>query len=219
MSSPHAGATDSGATERGQRGPVATRRCVGREPAERGGVSEERFSSLIEAIAQRRDTGAFAELFRHFAPRLKAYCMRGGADAATAEEVVQEAMLSVWRRADSFDPARASATTWIFTIVRNRRIDALRRERRPEPDPAEAADERDPAGGPDAEVAAAQVRDRLAAGLAGLPEEQARVLHMAYFEDRPHSEISAALGLPLGTVKSRIRLALARLRGVAEALQ
>lgn len=190
------------------------------DAAGRGAVSEERFSALIAAIAERRDTGAFAELFRHFAPRLKAYCMRGGADAATAEEVVQEAMLSVWRRADSFDPARATASTWIFTIVRNKRIDLLRRERRPEAAPAEEAIEQaDRAAGPDAELQAAQLRARLAASLADLPEDQARVLRMAYFEDKPHSEISTALGLPLGTVKSRIRLALARLRGVAEALQ
>jgi RNA polymerase sigma-70 factor (ECF subfamily) len=184
-------------------------------------VSEERLSELIRAVAEGRDREAFAALFRHYAPRIRSYCRRISADEATADEVAQEAMVAVWRNADRYDPAKAGASTWIYTIVRNKRIDLIRRERRPEPLPGadvpmeaeEAAEHADPA--PDAAelYGMAQQGRRLHDTLRDLPEDQSRVLHMAYFEDRPHTEISAALGLPLGTVKSRIRLALARLRG------
>jgi RNA polymerase sigma factor (sigma-70 family) len=179
-------------------------------------VSEEELAGLIRAVAEGRDRGAFAALFRHFAPRIAAYCRRAGADAATADEVAQEAMLALWRRAASYDPAKAGVNSWVYTIVRNKRIDLIRRERRPEPGPGldeSGAERADPA--PDAAAAMEQAQDArmLHENLRGLPEDQAAVLRMAYFEDRPHTEISTALGLPLGTVKSRIRLALGRLRG------
>ena len=102
-------------------------------------------SALLAAVGAARDRAAFEALFRHFAPRIKAYLLRLGAGSPGAEDLAQEAMLSVWRKAVLFDPAKASAATWIFTIARNLRIDALRRERRPEFDPG------DPAFVPDAE--------------------------------------------------------------------
>ena len=85
---------------------------------------------LIEAVATRRDRAAFVALFEHFAPRVKTFMLRSGASEATAEEIAQETMLTVWRKADSFVPGSAGAAAWIFTIARNLRIDALRRERR-----------------------------------------------------------------------------------------
>ena len=94
---------------------------------------------LVEAVAHARDRSAFASLFAYFAPRIKAYLMRGGADAGTAEEITQEAMIAVWRRADTFDPAQATVSTWVFTIARNKRIDLLRRERRADYDPDDPA--------------------------------------------------------------------------------
>lgn len=171
-----------------------------------------RHDLLIEAIAERADRAAFAELFAHFAPRLKAYLMRLGADPATAEEVVQDAMLTVWRKAGSFDRQQAGAATWIFTIARNRRIDRLRRERRPELEPDDPA--LVPAGPEDADAAvwSTQVEGRLRTAIASLPPEQSDLIRRAYFEDLSHREIAEASGLPLGTVKSRIRLALQRLR-------
>lgn len=167
-------------------------------------------------MAETRDREAFAALFRHYAPRIKAYCRRTGSDDATAEELVQEAMVAVWRSADKFDPSRAGPSTWVFTIARNRRIDLIRRERRPESGAGaeEAlAEQADPAPDAAARLSTSQESRLLHDRLRDLPADQASVLRMAYFEDRPHTEISAALGLPLGTVKSRIRLALARLRG------
>jgi RNA polymerase sigma-70 factor (ECF subfamily) len=175
--------------------------------------------NLIAAIAASRDRRAFAELFAHFAPRIKAYLRRNGASDGEAEDLAQEAMLTVWRRAHMFDRAQGAASTWIFTIARNKRIDALRRERRPEVDPDDPALVPARPDAADTTIEAAQTGDRLRAAVAELPKEQARLLHMSFFEDKSHSTIAAEVGLPLGTVKSRVRLALARLRGSLEDLR
>ena len=169
-------------------------------------------SALIVAIAERGDRSAFATLFNHFAPRVKSYMLRLGADAQLAEELAQETMLTVWRRADGFDPARAAASTWIFTIARNLRIDAARRGQRMKHD--DPFDESIAPDLPDAILSAAQDETRVASAIGQLPQDQARVIREAFFSDKPHSEIAAELGLPLGTVKSRLRLAMARLRGL-----
>jgi RNA polymerase sigma-70 factor (ECF subfamily) len=171
-------------------------------------VQEDAIRGLIEAVAAQRDRDAFAELFRYFAPRLKSYAMRCGADASLADEVAQEAMLQVWRRAETFDSTRASASAWIFAIARNKRIDLVRRERRPELDPGEEAAV--PAA--DAAYDAEQGRRVLGVALDDLPDDQATVLRKAFLEDKTHGAIAAELALPLGTVKSRARLGLARLR-------
>jgi RNA polymerase sigma-70 factor (ECF subfamily) len=178
-------------------------------------AGEASFEAMIEAIARTRDRGAFAALFLHFGPRIKAYLVRQGSDAATAEELVQETMATLWRRADSFDPALSGAATWVFTIARNKRIDRLRRERRPELDPDDPTLVADEAG-VEAIAIGRQGGERLRRAVADLPHEQAELVRLAFFEDNPHSAIADRLGLPLGTVKSRLRLALARLRRVVE---
>ena len=121
-------------------------------------------------------------------------------------------MLTVWRRAGQFDPAKAGVSTWIFTIARNRRIDVIRRERRPEPDPNDPA--LVPDGDPAADVAVEQEQHavRLRAAITDLPTDQAQILQLAYFEELSHSAIADKLGLPLGTVKSRVRLAMNKLK-------
>ncbi len=175
---------------------------------------EDRHSDLIEAVARRRDRAAFAELFHHFAPRLKAFGMRSGGNAEMAEEMAQEAMISVWRRAETFDRSRAAASTWIFTIARNKRIDMIRRTARPKLDAEDFLLINPGAGSESADSAAiagqsqAQIRELLAR----LPADQKLVLEKAFFEDKTHNVIAEELNLPLGTVKSRIRLALSRLR-------
>ncbi len=176
------------------------------------GTGIGRHDELVEAIAKRGDRTAFAELFGHFAPRLKGYLMRLGTDPASAEEIMQDVMLTVWRKAATFDRQQASAGTWIFTIARNRRIDRLRRERRPEFDPNDPA--LVPAAPPDADLTvwAGQVEARIHAAIISLPPEQSDLIRRAYFDDQSHREIAARSGLPLGTVKSRIRLAMQRLR-------
>jgi RNA polymerase sigma-70 factor (ECF subfamily) len=169
-------------------------------------------NALLLAVARAQDRAAFAALFAHFAPRIKAYLMKLGAGAALAEDLAQEAMLTIWRKAPLFDPAKASAATWIFTIARNLRIDVIRRERRPDFDP------NDPALAPDNEPPADCVLmredddEKLHAALKVLSPEQAQVIQMSFFADKPHSQIASELGLPLGTVKSRLRLAMARIR-------
>lgn len=170
------------------------------------------FVAAMRAIATSGDRDAFATLFAHFAPRVKAYLMQLGAEASAAEDLMQEVMLTVWRRAESYDPALAGVSTWIFTIARNRRIDTLRREKRPEFDPNDPAFVPDAPRPADDAVAAWQWERRLVAAIDELPEQQAKLLRLAFFEDRSHADIAAALRLPLGTVKSRIRLAMARLR-------
>lgn len=172
----------------------------------------ESFEELIVAIGARQDRSAFARLFAHFAPRVKSYLVRAGSESSAADELTQEVMLLVWRKAERFDPAQANAATWIFTIARNKRIDSFRRDRQAEfdlsdpillPDPELAADHR-----LDAAERAAQLHD----AIRSLPEEQSALLKLAFYEGKSHSAIAAESRLPLGTVKSRLRLALARLR-------
>ncbi len=174
-------------------------------------------ADLIEAVARRQDRAAFAELFRRFAPRVKAFVMRSGADPDTAQEVAQETMVLVWRRAETFDRARAGAATWIFTIARNKRVDLLRRATHAGFDPEDyVLFSTEAPEGADSAAIGRQMRERIGAVMQHLTAEQIDVLRMAFFQDKSHSVIAQEMKLPLGTVKSRIRLALSRLR---EALQ
>ncbi|MEQ9121362.1 MAG: sigma-70 family RNA polymerase sigma factor [Alphaproteobacteria bacterium] len=167
---------------------------------------------LILAVAERRDRQAFQSLFLHFAPRLKGYLQQGGADPTTAEEVVQETMINVWRKAHQFDPSKAAVSTWVYTIARNARITHLRRQNRPTPDADDPSMAPEPAPEPLEEVSREQDAVRLRAAVARLPEEQQTILKLAFFEDKAHSAVAEELKLPLGTVKSRIRLAMKRIR-------
>jgi RNA polymerase sigma-70 factor (ECF subfamily) len=167
-------------------------------------------ASYILAIAGRRDPAAFAALFSQYAPKVKAVLARRGPDRA--EELTQEVMLTVWRKADSFNPARGPGEAWIYTIARNASIDAARRERgQPLVELDAAGDAAEPPRG-DIELHAAQMARRVRSAMAALSSEQLEVVKLAFFDDRPHAEIAGALGLPLGTVKSRLRLAMKRLR-------
>lgn len=171
-----------------------------------------RQAGLMRAVAEAGDRAAFAALYDHFAPRLKAWLMRLGAPEDVAEELMQESLITAWRRAASFDPAQASVATWLFTIARNKRIDRLRRERRPEIDPSDPLLVPEPEPAPDAIIDAAQDEAQLRAALQDLPAEQLHLLRLAFFSDLSHRDIATRENLPLGTVKSRIRLALARLK-------
>jgi RNA polymerase sigma-70 factor (ECF subfamily) len=155
-------------------------------------------------------------LFEHFAPRIKAWLIRTGSGPQQAEELAQEAMLAAWRKAALFDPARASAATWIFTIARNLRIDAIRRERHPGFDPAGLILLPEDSVAVGAELETEQKARAVRHALGALPDEQSRVIIMSFFSDKPHSQIAVELGIPLGTVKSRIRLAMLRLKSLLE---
>ena len=177
-------------------------------------VTNDQMSMLVEAVAQHRDREAFARLFAHFAPRLKGFALKRGVAPAAAEELVQETMLAVWRKAATFDRKRANVSTWIFTINRNKQIDLFRRETYPEVQLEMALEQ--PASGPGPEERAELVEfgGGLQHALQSLSPEQRTILQKAYFEEKSHRAIALELNLPLGTVKSRIRLALARLRAV-----
>lgn len=168
------------------------------------------WASHIQRIAAHKDQAAFAELFQHFAPRVKGFLMKSGASQALAEECSQEVMATLWHKAHMFDPSRASAATWIFTIARNRKIDALRKQRRPEPEDVIWGPQEEP---DQADVFSLQEEtEHLARAISELPDKQKDLIQKAYFGELSHSEIAAQTGLPLGTIKSRIRLALDRLR-------
>lgn len=172
--------------------------------------TEAQWVARMAAVAQDQDKTAFAELFRHFAPRVKGFLIKSGADPSLAEECMQDVMATLWRKAHMYDPSRASVATWIFTIARNRKIDLLRRYARPEPEELPWGPEQAPNA---ADVIALQQDSaRLAEALDKLPAKQRDLIRQAYFGDLSQSEIAAATGLPLGTIKSRIRLALERLR-------
>ncbi len=177
-------------------------------------TSEPDFAGCIVAVAQRNDRAAFGTLFEHFGPRLKSYYIRAGMPAAQAEDLAQDVMLNVWRKAPQFDPERAGASTWIFVIARNLRIDLFRRQRSEQTALAEPfeASEAPVLASDSIDTAERELRVRTA--LASLSSEQQSVIRLSFFSDTPHAEIAAQLGLPLGTVKSRIRLAVTRLREI-----
>lgn len=181
--------------------------------------TSDELTTLALAVA-RHDRQAFAALFKHFAPRVKSYLVRSGCPPDLAEELAQEAMVGVWHKAAQFDPARAQLSTWVFTIARHLRIDHHRREgglaaaqqtgftwadfdALPLADPGD-----EPADRLHTQQRERGVRD----ALAQLNEEQALIVRLSYFDEQPHAHIAQALGVPLGTVKSRIRLAMGHLR-------
>jgi RNA polymerase sigma-70 factor (ECF subfamily) len=173
-------------------------------------TQNDHWAGCIIRVRDAQDQAAFAELFNHFAPRVKAFLMKSGADATLAEECAQDVMATLWQKSHLFDPSRASAATWIFTIARNRRIDAIRKMKRPEPEDLPWGPETEP---DQADVLALQQEsEQLGQAISELPEKQRSLIEKAYFGDLTHNEIAEETGLPLGTIKSRIRLALDRLR-------
>ena len=177
------------------------------------GAVNRQMAAHLTAVATRQDRAAFRALFDFYAPRIKSFLMRSGGDAARAEEVTQETMVAVWRKAHLFDPDKASASTWIFTIARNQRIDAFRREKRPELDPDDPALQISAPEDAMEKLASDQHAAILAEAVAELSEAERQLLALAYYEDKSQSTISAELGLPLGTVKSRMRQIFLKLRG------
>ena len=193
---------------------MVARACGAKHSADRSALavngSETDWTALVFRVRDHQDRAAFAALFRHFAPRIKGFLMKSGAGATVAEECAQDVMATLWQKAYQFDPARASVATWVYTIARNRRIDMLRKSLRVEPEDLNWGPEAEP---DQAEIYEAQQEtQRLGRALAVLPDKQRALIERAYYGDLSHSEIAAETGLPLGTIKSRIRLALDRLR-------
>ena len=171
-----------------------------------------RFADLLVAVAEKQDRAAFSELFAYYAPRVKSYLMRLGSDNAQAEEISQDVMVTVWRKASLFDRSQASVSTWIFRIARNRRIDVFRRTKKPDLDPEETMLLPSGVEAPDARVDAMETEARVRAAMKDLPGEQLQLLQLSFYEGLSHSEIAAKLDVPLVTVKSRIRLAFSKMK-------
>jgi len=173
--------------------------------------SSDVHARLISLVSRERDRDAFRALFSYFAPRLKSFFLRRGMDDGSAEDLAQETMLRIWHHASQFDPSRAAPAAWVFGIARNLRADMLRRELRrpveltlPEPYAPEES--------PEAAAINAQQEVRLRDALRALPAPQQDAVRTAYLNGMPHSEAHQTLGIALGTLKSRLRLALVRLR-------
>ena len=198
--------------------PRAAARIVVVKQAERKGrvPSNEEFCRLMRSIALDGDRAAFSELFGHFAPRVKALLMRYGLQEPLSEELAQETMVTVWRKAGRFDPGRGSVSTWIFTIARNKRIDCLRKDRGREEEPLALSDGAGICASGEEFAIAAETAEQVRTAVAALRGEQAAIVRLSFFAEKPHAEIARELGIPLGTVKSRVRLALARLRVMLE---
>lgn len=172
------------------------------------------FAHLLQAVVERHDQSSFLTLFDYYAPRVKAYLRRLGTSDSLAEDLSQEVMLAVWRKAATYDPAKAGVGTWIFTIARNLRIDVLRRERRPALDPDDPCLVPDPTPPADHMIAVQREQAQVRSALNQLPADQVKVVTMAFYDGKSHGEIASELAIPLGTVKSRLRLAFRRVRGL-----
>lgn len=169
-------------------------------------------------IAEHRDRKAFNELFAHFAPKIKAFALSkpyGHNPSQFADELIQEVMIKIWNKADNYNPAYAGASTWIFTIARNCRIDMIRKNNRHsyplESD--ELLEVEDEDGVLPFQAAQQQHYERdVREYLNALPHDQAQIIAKVYMEGKSHNEVAEELDLPLGTVKSRVRLALTKLK-------
>jgi RNA polymerase sigma factor (sigma-70 family) len=177
---------------------------------------KEHFADLVQAVAERADRTAYAELFDYFAPRVNAYLLRLGAEHALAEEITQDAMVTLWRKAALFDRTKSAVGTWLFRVARNRRIDLIRRDKSAKLDPEEPMLIPEAPQAADEMMDLGQREDMVRGALKVLPAEQLDLVMMSFFNGLSHSQIAEQTGLPLGTVKSRIRLAFARLRRALE---
>lgn len=171
----------------------------------------EYYSNLLEKIAD-SDKNAFANLFSEISPKIKGFLMRLGSTDILAEEILQETMLAVWKKANYFDKTKASPTTWLFTIARNKRIDFLRKESRPEIDSYDPVLVSDNLDTPDISLEHKETSKTLLKQIESLPEKQTNLIKKYFFEDKTQSEISEELNIPLGTVKSSLRLGIAKLK-------
>ncbi len=177
----------------------------------RSDKTTEDHSALLHRVGTKKDREAFVTLFNYFAPRVKSYLLKHGASETAAEEVVQNTFVTVWEKAAGYDPKKSAASTWIFTIARNKRIDALRRERFIEVN-SDSPELENKAAETAEEYAGPETVEQLNAAIDRLPEDQAKLIRLAFFEDKSHQDIADETKLPLGTVKSRLRLGMEKLK-------
>lgn len=179
-------------------------------------MTPETATQLLCKVGKDQDQQAFNLLFAEFAPRIKSYMMREGAEAAAADDVAQEAFTNIWRKAHLYDPSKGSAPTWMFRIARNLRIDRFRKERVWQPLPEEHLELASEEPSPDDVVDQNAQYEALRVALDELSPEQREVIELAYLGGLSQSQVSERLGVPLGTVKSRMRLAYEKLQPLLE---
>lgn len=184
-------------------------------PAPSSNISSDAlyWSTQMIAVSLQRDRGSFMRIYDHFAPRLQRYLRNLGVGESMADELVQEALLTLWRKATMFDPARASLSTWLYRVARNLYIDHVRKEPHWAPI-QDGLDQLDHAESDRRDSQPESVIDQglLKQAIDRLPPVQAKLVRMCYLESKSHSEISAELGMPLGSVKSSLRRAFAKLQ-------
>jgi len=179
-------------------------------------ISDGELTSCIELIGKNQDKSAFSSIFKYFAPRLKSFLVKAGSTDMQAEEVIQEVMIAIWTKANTYDSNKSSVSTWVYTIARNKRIDKIRKEKRHYLSESDEGLEVPVDSTQEKEIFSAQISNSLKGYMSNLPEEQSMLLKLSYFYNKTHADISEELKIPLGTVKSRIRLALAKMRHLVE---
>ncbi len=174
--------------------------------------NDDQAREWLRLIARDRSKQAFEQLYKLYAPKIKHYMLRQGAEAAAAEDLSQETMVQIWRKAEQYSPDKAAPSAWIYRIARNLRIDKLRRQKFHEVELNDAVHVDTPERAQTDESESSLDARHLSESMADLPGEQRDILHLAYYRGLSQSEISQHLDIPLGTVKSRLRLAFGRLK-------
>lgn len=186
---------------------------MGKGETERPDSAAAELNRLLVRIGADADRAAYKQLFDYYAPRIRAFLRGRRLSGPQVDDLTQDALLTIWRRASTFDPAKASASTWVFTVVRNLQIDLYRKEKRrgdlPEHEPELQAPETPQ---PDQMLTRSEDVGRVKTAMMELPADQKEVLDLAFGQGFSHREIADHLDLPLGTVKSRVRLAMAKMR-------
>lgn len=178
--------------------------------------SPDQLNLDLALVGDASDRDAFRRIFTAMAPKLKAFLINTGQSPQEAEEILQDTMLKVWRKAALFDRSKSAGSTWIYSIAKNARIDRIRKETKPAPDPDDPSFVQDPPETGEQSLNRRQDQNRIQLAMSVLPSEQIKIINMSFFEDKSHAEISEELNLPLGTVKSRIRLAFGKIRAELE---
>lgn len=175
-------------------------------------ISQQQWSRLLEQVATRQDTQAFAKIFNYYSPRVKSFLLSSGLSFEDAEECAQQTMVSVWSKAKTYNPKTAAVSTWIYTIARNKKIDHFRKTKRQTIDPIFFVAHQSTQESTEDEALLQEEHEQLHQHINDLPESQREIIKKAYLDEKTHSQISEETGLPLGTIKSRIRLGLEKLK-------
>jgi RNA polymerase sigma-70 factor (ECF subfamily) len=180
------------------------------------GISESDLRSFLRDIGEVQDRVSFSNIFRYFAPRLKSFFVKLGCTESQAEEIIQEVMISIWTKAKTYNSDKSSVSTWVYTIAKNKRIDKIRKEKKHYSTETDESLEIPIPSIQEDEVISSQISDKINKSISYLPKEQAELLKFSYFYEKTHSDIADGLKIPLGTVKSRIRLALSKMKNLVE---